>query len=1681
MNANPVVGCATYAAFDRFDWAPHERSSRCHRFLSLGLVLIGFFLLVDTGFSATFSWISGSDGNWSNSTLWDPTAGAPPDAAGETAIVPMQSGTASYTISLDINPTIDAFSLLDPNSTLALNGHVLTSGTVINNGTIVDSAGSRISASQFDLSGTLAGSGTLAVTGTFNWIAGAMSGTGVTNIADSASIISGSNKSISARTLSATGFGRITIWSGTDAIVADNGASFINGAGATWNATADQSIVFSGSGTPATFNNNAGGIFNKSGAGTNTRLDTIFNNSSTVNVNSGALTLSRGGSDTGTFSVASGSALTFGGGTHTLTSSASVKGAGTVNITSGTMNFAGSPNNFYTTGPAFISGGVANFDSMAQTGTTVFSSGVISGTGSYMIFGALIWSGGTMAGGPSLSSTYTGVTNAVSGVLLNGGTKILTGRLLDSYYSGSWTSGDIWSGNSAVFVQAPGTFTNSFDGNFLFNQGGARPQFLNYGIFLKSSGTGTTLMEASFSNLGTLYGAGAIKVNSGTFILAGGGTNGSIFGMANGAVLRIQDNDYNITNGAVISGTGTFDLNSANTIFTGVTSGSTTFLISGGTGTFNGTMSITGSTTLAGGVLGGSGTLNTFRPVTWSGGVMTGDPASTADVTNANGGLVLSGTTKTFIARTLTNTGTATWSSGDIVTGNSAIFNNTAGSTFTNSFDGNFLFNQGGAQTQFNNSGTFTKSGSSGVTTVQAIFVNSGTTNVNSGTLLLAGGGTNSRVFKIAAGASLQIQSTDYTMASGAVISGSGILDFNSANTTFTGTSTNTANFLLSGGTGTFNGVTTTSGSTMLSAGVMAGTGTFNANGPLIWSGGTMSGPGVTNVNGGFTLDGGTKVLDGRTLTNSGTAIWSAGFISAQNGAIINNAIGATFTDSFDGMLFLGDGALPQFNNGGTFIKSGSSGGTTILASFINSGTVNVDSGSLTLTEGIQGPAGTVIIAPGATFVGALAPGRSSSVGILANSGTLAVNVNSFTVSTDYTNASFGSGNSFNPHASVTGTGQLLAAGNTTQSVSGDVMGGTTALPVMAFGNMHVGGSATQFYSVLNTGTSGPALRGALQTTTNGASITDSRLTGSGVTAGDFGPLASGSSTGNFAVTFTGASVGALDGQFVTIINNFDNVVDQLVQLTGTVFRSAQPGSQVPEPVILPNVHIGSTDQTTLSTTNIAVNDGFSEKLDAVVGGVSGDAIASGSVNLLAPQSTDNNSLVVGLDTTTPGAKVGQATIAFASNGDGTSGLGVTKLPLQIVNVSGTVYRLASASMQGPEPVSFGNVHAGTIAQRDITIANSAPNDGFSEKLDVAIGNVTGNGTASGSIALLGPGASDSTSLAVGINTTTPGVKSGSISLDLSSDGAGTSNLGSTVLASQTINVSGTVFRFASASAPTPKSVNFGIVHINEVPSQTLSIANTAINDGFSEKLDVLSGGLGDATASGSITHLSAGNSNSTGLAVGVMTSSAGNKSGTVVLTMLSDGEGTSSLGISVLGGQTVAVQAQVNFFADPVLLFKNGAATLTRIDPTHYKLDFGTLSSLQAPVAASFDVQNVLHDLVFQDMLGGSFDISGVMNYTLANGSGSNLSSGIAAGGSIDQTVTFDPSGKAGNTYSETLVLNPTSSNASTNSNLDSMQITLQAQVAVPEPGAWSLLGIGLAPVLCGAIRKMRYKIDQR
>ena len=103
------------------------------------------------------------------------------------------------------------------------------------------------------------------------------------------------------------------------------------------------------------------------------------------------------------------------------------------------------------------------------------------------------------------------------------------------------------------------------------------------------------------------------------------------------------------------------------------------------------------------------------------------------------------------------------------------------------------------------------------------------------------------------------------------------------------------------------------------------------------------------------------------------------------------------------------------------------------------------------------------------------------------------------------------------------------------------------------------------------------------------------------------------------------------------------------------------------------NYHVGPTIQQLLTIQNTAVADGYSEGLDANFGSVATGLTAGGSVGLL-PSGGSSTAMSLALNTSTAGAKGGNVTINFTSDGAGTSGLGTTSLGTQTISVTGNVY-----------------------------------------------------------------------------------------------------------------------------------------------------------------------------------------------------------------------------------------------------------------------------------------------------------------------------------------------------------------------------------------------------------------------
>lgn len=130
------------------------------------------------------------------------------------------------------------------------------------------------------------------------------------------------------------------------------------------------------------------------------------------------------------------------------------------------------------------------------------------------------------------------------------------------------------------------------------------------------------------------------------------------------------------------------------------------------------------------------------------------------------------------------------------------------------------------------------------------------------------------------------------------------------------------------------------------SGGSVTGLGMVTVEGLMTWTSGTQSGAGETVANGGAAISSNNdKFLDTRTLTLN-AASTGFGDLRVSNGATINN--NADLDILFDSPLADAGGVDSTFNNHAGLTKSGGVGNIDIRANFVNTGSVTVDSGSIT-------------------------------------------------------------------------------------------------------------------------------------------------------------------------------------------------------------------------------------------------------------------------------------------------------------------------------------------------------------------------------------------------------------------------------------------------------------------------------------------------------------------------------------------------------------------------------------------------------------------------------------------------------------------------------------------------------------------------------------------------------------
>ena len=193
---------------------------------------------------------------------------------------------------------------------------------------------------------------------------------------------------------------------------------------------------------------------------------------------------------------------------------------------------------------------------------------------------------------------------------------------------------------------------------------------------------------------------------------------------------------------------------------------------------------------------------------------------------------------------------------------------------------------------------------------------------------------------------------------------------------------------------------------TLTNGAQLTGTDDFVVAGPFAWNGGEVDGAPDTSLTaqGGMTLSGGN--LYGRTLVNAGAAAWIGGGVGIYDDASFINT--GTFDDQIDGNF--GGPDCPLFDNQGLFLKSGGDGTTYLQMMLQNSGTVNIEHGTLELSCGfVQGSGGSISGSVSGSFSnpGQYDSGPSPNPPVLTNytqtvTGTLDEQIGGLTAGTQY-------------------------------------------------------------------------------------------------------------------------------------------------------------------------------------------------------------------------------------------------------------------------------------------------------------------------------------------------------------------------------------------------------------------------------------------------------------------------------------------------------------------------------------------------------------------------------------------------------------------------------------------------------------------------------------------------------
>lgn len=623
-------------------------------------------------------------------------------------------------------------------------------------------------------------------------------------------------------------------------------------------------------------------------------------------VNNGELEFDRG--DTVTFSEAisgSGSLTQLGAGTLIITGANTY--SGTTSISQGTLALSGA-GSLASSSHVIVDG---TLDISATNGTSIQS---LSGSGSVLL-------GSETLSIIAASDSFSGIISGTGGIVLNGGTEILTGA---NTYSGPTIV------NAGTLELGAASITNDITDNGTVG-------------FESSSGTVMSGVISGSGNLSQLGGTttitaiqaftGVTTISAGTLALSGNGAISSSRSVVDNGTFSISGAAAGVSIqslsgvGTVALGGQTLTLTNASGSFSGSITGAGGLTLASGQETLSGTNTYGGETTIQNGVLllAGSQSLSTGTTVDIS-------SQGKLDISQISAG---TGTSDAYAASIEIG---SLAGSGSIVVGANGLNLSNAADTFSGSISGT-----GGLEIS---GGTETLTGNNTYT---------GWTTVSAGILKLVGSGSLAATSKMDVDGTLDLSGITGTsrialgsLSGGGVVTlGAITLELTNAADSFSGAINGSGGLTITGGTEVLNAANSYTGGTTIASGTLQ-LGSWARTGSIV----------------GDVVDNGTLAFG-----QSETSIFS-GQISGT-GSLDQAGAGTTILtgdNNYSGGTTIDSGTL-QIGNGGTV--------GTIVGDVLDNGTLAFDrtdattfAGTISGTGGISVLSGTVALSAENTYTG---------------------------------------------------------------------------------------------------------------------------------------------------------------------------------------------------------------------------------------------------------------------------------------------------------------------------------------------------------------------------------------------------------------------------------------------------------------------------------------------------------------------------------------------------------------------------------------------------------------------------------------------------------------------------------------------------------------------------------------